>query len=783
MSEATITLPEFGAQETLLLWLVLASSILALGYGWYLRRRVLSRDPGPASMVAVASAIQEGAMAYLTRQLRTMLLFIIAVTVGLYVLYRPIYTDRPQLALGIAAAFLLGCVASYGAGYVGMTSAVHGNVRVANAARRSYREALQIAFQAGTISGMFTVGLGLLGATIMFMLFRENAMRVLVGFGFGGSLVAAFMRVGGGIYTKAADVGADLVGKVEVGIPEDDPRNAAVIADNVGDNVGDCAGMAADVFESYEVTLVAAIILGAATLLDPAFVARYGGMAAAGGFALKLIIYPLLVRAIGVFGSLIGTWVVRARDEELGDPMRPINVGFWTAAGLSVAGFGLVNVFYLKDPQTGMPDFRFFLATLTGILLALGIGWLTELFTHPDRGPVTEIAYSTKTGPATMLLTGLGAGLESTVWAILAIAVTLVASFTIFGGSVALAAYGVALAGLGLLTTTGFILAEDTFGPIVDNANGIFEMSGVERGGSLAGRIVARLDQIGNTTKALTKGFAIATAVVAAIALFRSFIDEARLFVTVQELQAASADRAGDLLSHVGIQVNLPLVFIGLLIGGAVPFLVSAFLIRAVGRSAFLVVEEVRRQFREIPGLLEGKARPDYSRSVDIVTRAAQRELLGPGIIAIGVPIFVGFGLGAGALGAYLAGAILTAQLLAVFMANTGGAWDNAKKKIEDGYLGGKGSDAHKAGVIGDTVGDPLKDTAGPALNPMIKVMNLVAILIAPVVIRPLPGLARLAVVVVALALVVGAVVLSRRSTILQDAERPRRAVRATEAR
>ncbi len=773
MSEASVTLPQFGPLETVLLWVVLLSSLIALAYGLYLRRRVDRRDPGPASMVNVATAIQEGAMAYLRRQLRTMLAFIAAVALGLYLLYRPIYAAQPVLAAGIALAFLLGCLASYGAGFVGMTSAVRGNVRVANAARRSYRDALHIAFQAGTVSGMFTVGLGLLGATIIFMLFRENAMRVLVGFGFGGSLVAAFMRVGGGIYTKAADVGADLVGKVEVGIPEDDPRNAAVIADNVGDNVGDCAGMAADVFESYEVTLVAAIILGAATLLDPVFVTRYGGPAGAGAFALKLIIFPLLVRAIGVFASMIGTWVVRGRDEEIGDPMRPINIGFWTAAVASVIGFGLVNALYLRDPATGAPDYRFFLATLTGILLALVIGWLTELFTHPDRGPVTEIAYATKTGPATMLLTGLGTGLESSVWAILAIAVTLVASFAIFGGSVALAAYGIALAGLGLLTTTGYILAMDTFGPIVDNANGIFEMSGVERGGSLAGRIVARLDQIGNTTKALTKGFAIATAVVAAIALFRSFIDEAGLFVNVQQLVAAGAQQAGEMLSRVGIQVNLPLVFIGLLIGGAVPFLVSAFLIRAVGRSAFLVVEEVRRQFREIPGLLEGRSRPDYSRSVDIVTKAAQRELLGPGIIGISMPVLVGFGLGAGALGAYLAGAILTAQLLAVFMANTGGAWDNAKKKIEDGYLGGKGTDAHKAGVIGDTVGDPLKDTAGPALNPLIKVMNLVAILIAPVVIQPLPLGVRLAVVGVALLLVVIAVTISRRTTITEDAAAP----------
>ena len=773
LSESQLRLPHFGGVEQAILWAVLAAAVLALVYGWWLRVRVARRDAGTPGMQAVAGAIQEGALAYLRRQLRAMLPFVVLVTGGLYLLYQPIYADRPVLALGVAAAFLLGCFASYGAGYVGMTSAVQGNVRVASAARRSYREALEIAFQAGTISGMFTVGLGLLGATVMFMLFREDAMRVLVGFGFGGSLVAAFMRVGGGIYTKAADVGADLVGKVEVGIPEDDPRNAAVIADNVGDNVGDCAGMAADIFESYEVTLVAAIILGAATLLEPAFVERYGGMAAASAFALKLIIFPLAVRAVGVFASLVGTWLVRGSDEEVGDPMRPINRGFYASALLSVAGFGVVNWLYLRDPVSGAPDFRFFLATLMGIVLALVIGWLTELFTHEDRAPVGEIAYAARTGPATMLLTGLGTGLESSVWAIVAIAATILGSMAIFGGDPALAAYGIALAGLGLLTTTGFILAMDTYGPIVDNANGIFEMSGVERGGeTTAGRIVARLDAVGNTTKALTKGFAIATAVVAAIALFRSFVGEARLLVSPEQLQAAGAAARG-LLDRVGIQVNLPQVFIGLLIGGAVPFLVSAFLIRAVGRSAFLVVEEVRRQFREIPGLMEGRARPDYSRCVDIVTRAAQRELLSPALLAIGAPVLVGFGLGAGALGGYLAGAILTAQLLAVFMANTGGAWDNAKKKIEDGYLGGKGTDAHKAAVIGDTVGDPLKDTAGPALNPLIKVMNLVAILIAPVIVRPLSPEVRGGVVLLALLVIAVGVYLSKRTALGREEVRP----------
>ncbi len=741
MSEAKIVLPPFSGTELTLLWAVLGSALLALLYGAYLRARVLRADPGPEAMVSVARAIQEGAYAYLSQQFRTMAWFIALLTVGLYLMYLPIYQDKPILAVGVAGAFLMGCLASYGAGYVGMTSAVQGNVRVANAARRSFKEALELAFQAGTISGMFTVGLGLLGAVILFMLFREDAMRVLVGFGFGGSLVAAFMRVGGGIYTKAADVGADLVGKVEVGIPEDDPRNAAVIADNVGDNVGDCAGMAADVFESYEVTLVAAIILGAATLLDPAFRSRFPDQAAAQAFALKLILFPLLVRAIGVFASVVGTWAVRGSDEEVGDPMKPISRGFWTAALLATLGFGVLTHVYLGD-------WRFFWATFMGIVLAVVIERITDSYTHTDRPPVTEIAYASKTGTATLLLTGLGLGMESSVWSIAAIGATILGSYAIFGGDLALSAYGIALAGLGLLTTTGFILAEDTYGPIVDNANGIFEMSGVERGESRAGRIVARLDQVGNTTKALTKGFAIATAVVAATALFRSYIDEARLVTS-------------------GIQVNLPLVFIGLLIGGAVPFLVSAFLVRAVGRSAFQVVEEVRRQFREIPGLLEGRARPEYSRCVDIVTAAAQRELLPSGLVAIAAPVLVGFGLGAGALGGYLAGAILTAQLLAVFMANTGGAWDNAKKKIEDGYLGGKGAKYHKAAVVGDTVGDPLKDTAGPALNPIIKVMNLVAILIAPLVIRDLPVVARGVVVAAALAVIALAVWMSKRGALV----------------
>jgi K(+)-stimulated pyrophosphate-energized sodium pump len=720
MSESSIVLPALGALEVNMLWFVLLSAVIALSYGALLAWKVLRVPQGSKKMIDVSKAIQEGSAAYLDRQFKVMGIFIVLISAALYFTYLQVYSDRPVLALGIALAFLAGSCASAGAGYVGMSLAVRANVRVANAALKSYKKALEVAFQAGTVSGMFTVGLGLLGATIIFMIFQQDAMRVLIGFGFGGCLVALFMRIGGGIYTKAADVGADLVGKVEKNIPEDDPRNAAVIADNVGDNVGDCAGMAADVFESYEVTLVAAIILGAGVLLDKGFNAMYG--AAAGVMALKLIIYPLLVRAVGVFASIIGTLAVRGKDEKnIGDPMKPIHFGFWVAAITSIIGFGAVNYFYLRDPATNLPDWRFFFATLTGIGLAVVIEYITNYYTHTANRPVQDTAYATKTGAATTILTGYGLANESSVWAILAIAATIFISMTIFGGNIALSAYGIALAGLGLLTTTGFILAEDTFGPISDNANGIFEMSGANKGaGKKAQEIITKLDAVGNTTKALTKGFAIATAVIAAIALFRSFIAEGGLLET-------------------GIQINIPSVFIGLLIGGAVPILFSSFLIGAVSRTAFFVVEEVRRQFREIPGIMTGRGKPEYFKCVDIVTTAAQKELIGPALVAVFTPIAVGFGLGAAALGGYLAGAILVGQLMAVLLANSGAIWDNAKKVIEMGAYGGKGSASHKAAVIGDTVGDPFKDTAGPALNPLIKVMNLVAILIVPVILLKVP--------------------------------------------
>ncbi|MFH0905314.1 MAG: sodium-translocating pyrophosphatase [bacterium] len=787
-----IQLP-FGPAAWAPLFIVLAGALLALGFGVYWWILTIRQDSGNERMRGVSAAVREGALAYLARQVRTMAPLVALIGIGLFFLYRQQYqfmeTTRPGIAnilgVGVAVAFLLGVTASYMAGYVGMGVAVRGNVRVAHAALSSFKRALEIAFRAGAVSGMFTVGLGLLGATITFMIFRENAMFVLVGFGFGGSLAALFMRVGGGIFTKAADVGADLVGKVESGIPEDDPRNAATIADNVGDNVGDCAGMAADVFESYEVTLVAAIILAAA-VGSTLQIAGYGGLLQTGSFTavftLKLVIYALLVRAVGVVASIVGVLAVHGKNDPHMDPMRPINTGFFTSAVIASLGFFLVSwlVFGQLD-LSAMPSGGRFnnllgsfwwlagLATFLGIVLTQVIGKITEYFTAVEARPVCEIAASARTGAATLILAGLSEGLESSVWSIVAIVATIYGAYMLFPDP-AFAAYAISLTGLGLLATTGYVLAMDTYGPISDNANGIFEMSGALKNpdgseNKVAHRIVSRLDMVGNTTKALTKGFAIATAVIAAVSLYRSFLD------TVAGAQAAIGTVDVNGLAEIlgkNIQVNLPDVFIGLLIGGAIPFLFSSFAIRAVSRAAVQLVEEVRRQFREIPGIWEytgvgEKGKPDYARCVAISTTAAQKELLGPGLLAVFAPILVGFWLGAYALGGFLAGAILVGQLMAVFMSNTGGAWDNAKKKIEDGYLGGKGGDAHKAGVIGDTVGDPLKDTAGPALNPMIKVMNLISILVAPATVQLADSPLKWVVVAVALAVLTGAILLSKR--------------------
>jgi K(+)-stimulated pyrophosphate-energized sodium pump len=755
-AEGDITLPAFDTQAWVVLAIALFSSIVGVAYAIVTRINVKRESPGSQAMQDVAIAIEDGAMAYLSRQIKLMAVFVAVLFVVLLGTYMSIPGMPLDLALGTAVAFILGVGASYLAGFIGMKMAVEGNVRTANAALSSFKRALEIAFRSGSVAGMATVGLGLFGATIIFLIFRENAMRVLVGFGFGGSLAALFMRVGGGIFTKAADVGADLVGKVEQNIPEDDPRNPATIADNVGDNVGDCAGMAADVFESYEVTLVAAIILGVAV---NAVRVSAGLPPLPDVFILKLAMFPLLVRSVGVFASIVGIWSVKGRDDPDMNPMEPISRGFWISAAVASVAFILVAAYYLPTPGvTGIAGewWRYAGATFMGILLALVIEKVTEFYTATEKAPVQEIAASSRTGPATMILSGFSEGLESAWWGVIAIAATLLGSMALFPGDPGLAMYGVSLAGLGLLTTTGFILAEDTFGPISDNANGIFEMSGALHHagpqGVAASRIVAKLDAVGNTTKALTKGFAIATAVIAAVALFSSFIEDANLH-------------------ELGIRLDYVEVFIGLLIGGAVPFLFSSFAIRAVSRAAVTLVEEVRRQFREIPGIMEGTARPEYGRCVDICTAAAQRELMGPAILAVATPILVAFGLGfispqqgAMALGGYFAGAILSGQLMAVLLSNSGGAWDNAKKLIEEGLYGGKGSEAHKAGVICDTVGDPFKDTAGPALNPLIKVMNLVGLLIAPMAIRTdFPVAGRVIIVVIAAGSLGWAIMFSRR--------------------
>jgi K(+)-stimulated pyrophosphate-energized sodium pump len=635
--------------------------------------------------------------------------------------------------------------------------AVQANVRVAQAARKSFADSLRIAYRAGTITGMLTDGLGLFGGTIIFIIFGIAAPDALLGFGFGGTLLALFMRVGGGIYTKAADVGADLVGKVEAGIPEDDPRNPAVVADLVGDNVGDCAGMAADIFESYEVTIVAGLILSLALY-------HLTGR-------MEWIIFPLLVRGIGVLCSIIGTYAVKSTASKAGNAMKAIFKGFLTSAVISVVMFGVVAFFYLQKIPGGW--WRPFLATALGVLLAIVIDRLTEYFTGTEGKPVQEIRKSTNTGAATTILSGLSVGYESSVWAILVIAASIFGSILIFGtipnltatARIAYILYGVAMTGIGMLTLTGNNVAMDSFGPIADNANGIGEMSWqgqTDKETLDARKIMADLDAVGNTTKAITKGVAIGSAVIAAVSLFGSYM------VDVSNVQASMGMPLLDQLNSVGIRVSVPQVFVGLLIGGALPWLFSSFSIQAVSRAASLIVEEVRRQFKL--GVLEGKVKPDYGKVVAISTAAAQKELISLATISIVAPILVGLVLQVEALGGFLAGIILSGQLLAVFMSNAGGAWDNAKKTIEDEERDpannrGKGSERHKAGVVGDTVGDPLKDTAGPALNPMIKVVNLVSVIIAPIVVQHSnPSMAKHIVMVILLSVMVWAIMKSKRS-------------------
>ncbi len=728
------------------LWLLfsVATALLALGVGFSLMKGVLAADQGTPKMKEIALAIQEGAMAYLKRQFRTIGFILIPLVIVVFItsteVLKPDGTDALSFAQsGIfrTLAFLAGCTMSGLTGFIGMSLAVRGNVRTAAAAKSgSLPAALKVAFRTGGVAGMFTVGLGLLGATIIILIFQNTSSAILIGFGFGGSLLALFLRVGGGIFTKAADVGADLVGKVEAGIPEDDPRNPATIADNVGDNVGDCAGMAADLFESYEVTLVASIILGVAAF------ASIGRNPALG------LIFPVVARAIGVLASIVGVYAVKATDKDK-SAMAPINRGFLTAGILTVIGTFLVAQFYVKN-------LKVFWAVVIGLVLAQVASRLTEYFTSTETTPVQEIAAATRTGPATTVLAGISSGLESSVYAIIAIAGALAVAIALGEGNIQFTFYLVALTGMGMLATTGVVVSEDTFGPVADNAAGIAEMSGEFSGE--AERIMVSLDAVGNTTKAVTKGFAIGSAVIASVALFASFIE-----TVGNELGLPKVD----LFSNPATQINVadPKTFIGLLIGGSIAFLFSALAIRAVGRTAGTVVQEVRRQFAD-GMIMAGTKRPDYGPVIDICTAASLRELATPALLAVLSPVIIGFGISYLALGAFLAAVILTGQLMANFLSNAGGAWDNAKKYIEDGHEGGKGSEAHKAAVIGDTVGDPFKDTAGPALNPLIKVMNLISLLILPAVInlRDNDG-ARYAIALVALAILIGAIAFSKRKS------------------
>ena len=728
-----------------LTWVVIVAvvALLALGVAGVLVREVLSAGQGTQKMQEIAKAVQEGAAAYLRRQFRTLGVFVVIIFFVLLVL--PVPAGGEGVRWGRSIFFLVGAGFSALTGFTGMSLCVRGNVRVAAAAREGgERSAMRIAFRTGGVAGMFTVGLGLFGAAIVVLLYKGNAPEVLEGFGFGAALLALFMRVGGGIYTKAADVGADLVGKVEQGIPEDDPRNAATIADNVGDNVGDCAGMAADLFESYAVMLVASLILGKVAFGD------------------KGLVFPLIVPMIGVITAVIGIFVVAPRKGDRSG-MTAINRGFFVSALISVIGVAIASFTFLPahfaalkgitDPVIaayhGNPRWIAFGAVLIGIVLASAIQLLTGYFTEVNRRPVRDIAQSSETGAATVILSGVAYGMESAVYAALLIAAAVFGAYLLATGNATIALFAVAMAGGGLLTTVGVIVSMDSFGPVTDNAQGIAEMSGDVTGEGA--QALTHLDAIGNTTKAITKGIAIATAVLAATALFGAFR------TTIEQ---ALGSRAGSF----SLSVDQPRVLVGVIIGATVVFMFASLLISAVGRAAQRVVLEVRNQFRTHPGIMDYTEKPDYSRVVDIVTKDSLRELVTPALLAVLVAIAVGFAFGYATLGAYLAGAIATGVLMAVFLANSGGAWDNAKKLVEEGEHGGKGSEAHAATVVGDTVGDPFKDTAGPAINPLLKVINLVSLLVATSVVKYSSNVGlRTGVAVGAVAIVVVAIVISKR--------------------
>jgi K(+)-stimulated pyrophosphate-energized sodium pump len=715
-------------------------ALCALGVAGLLVREVLAASKGTQKMQEISLAVQEGAAAYLRRQFRTLGVFVVIIFFVLAVLP----ADGDGVRWGRSLFFLVGALFSGLTGFTGMSLCVRGNVRVAAAAKESgEHSAMRIAFRTGGVAGMFTVGLGLFGAALVVVIYRSNAPSVLEGFGFGAALLAMFMRVGGGIYTKAADVGADLVGKVEKGIPEDDPRNAATIADNVGDNVGDCAGMAADLFESYSVMLVAALILGKVAFGD------------------KGLVFPLIIPMIGVITAVVGIFAVAPRKADRSG-MTAINRGFFISAVFSLilvigASFLFLPAHFRDLPgvtgsiasYNGNPRWLAIGAVVIGLVLASAIQLLTGYFTETNRKPVREIGQSSETGAATVILSGISIGLESAVYSALLIGGAVYGAFLLGTGNATVALFAVALAGTGLLTTVGVIVSMDSFGPVTDNAQGIAEMSGEFEG--QPAEILTHLDAVGNTTKAITKGIAIATAVLAATALFGAFRTD---------VQQALGSAAGTF----SLSIDRPNVLVGLIIGGAVVFMFAGLLIRAVGRAAGRVVMEVRNQFRIHPGIMDYTEKPDYGAVVDICTKDSLRELATPGLLAVLTPIAVGFAFGYAPLGAFLAGAIAVGVLMAVFLANSGGAWDNAKKLVEDGFHGGKGSEAHEATIIGDTVGDPFKDTAGPAINPLIKVMNLVSLLIATSVVKYAhnDGL-RVGVALGAVIIVVGAVVISKR--------------------
>lgn len=749
---AVVVKPELEGGNLVLVVVVALIALGALGMAAMFRSQVLAAGEGTDNMKNIAQAVQEGANAYLQRQFRTLGIFAAVAFVVLFALP----ADDVTVRIGRSIFFLVGAGFSAAIGYLGMSLAVRANLRVAAAAETEGRDpAMTIGFRTGAFVGMATVGLGLLGASVVVLLFRDEAPVVLEGFGFGAALLAMFMRVGGGIFTKAADVGADLVGKVEQGIPEDDPRNAATIADNVGDNVGDCAGMAADLFESYAVTLVAALILGAAAFGD------------------KGLVFPLLIPAIGALTAVVGIYITKPRAGENG--LTTINRAFYISAAIGAVASVLLSYVYLPGDFAefgdafagfdGDPRFVASAAVVIGIVMAAGILALTGYYTGTEFRPVKDVGKTSLTGPATVILSGLSVGFESAVYTTLVIGAAVFGAFLLGGAALTVSLFAVALAGCGLLTTVGVIVAMDTFGPVSDNAQGIAEMSGdVSEEGA---QILTELDAVGNTTKAITKGIAIATAVLAATALFGSY--------ATSVFEALAESGSDEILSF---EVFNPAVLVGVLLGAAVVFLFSGLAINAVARAAGAVVMEVRRQFRDIPGIMEGTGRPEYGKVVDIVTRDSLRELVTPGILAVMAPIAVGFGLGVTALAGFLAGAIGTGTLMAVFLANAGGAWDNAKKLVEDGNHGGKGSPAHEATIIGDTVGDPFKDTAGPAINPLIKVMNLVSLLIASAVVSMSVGkdendVLRIVIALVAAAIITAAVLVSKRREVAIADEQP----------